>query len=252
MGGKDAFTALLAALDTTDAEASRAAALAVRQRIKTANARERSGYFAQVTKLLDVQAEQRQGLGQPGGRADGVGVEDPRLPGGSGGCPCCCLATPGMRAVTRLRAPGGDRGAAIHVGRRHGGAGRARAAGHRRERRAAAGAHGSVFAGQPGRAPRAGEAAGRDQRRAASRTALRCWPSSGWARCRIRRRGKSCRACCQRRQTARAPKPPRRPCPAIPRRCRGAGCGVARHDGSEPRRRAGQAAVAPRADDRHR
>lgn len=53
VGGKDAFSALLAALDTTDAEAARAAALAVRQRIKAANARERSGYFAQVTKLLE-------------------------------------------------------------------------------------------------------------------------------------------------------------------------------------------------------
>lgn len=53
VGGKDAFSALLEALDTTDAEAARAAALAVRQRIKAANARERGGYLAQVTKLLD-------------------------------------------------------------------------------------------------------------------------------------------------------------------------------------------------------
>lgn len=57
VGGKDAFSALLAALDTTDAEASRAAALSVRQRIKAANARERSGYLAQVTKLLDAKRE---------------------------------------------------------------------------------------------------------------------------------------------------------------------------------------------------
>jgi len=55
VGGKDAFSALLAALDTTDAEAARAAALAVRQRIKAANARERAGYLAQVTKLLGRQ-----------------------------------------------------------------------------------------------------------------------------------------------------------------------------------------------------
>ena len=53
VGGKDAFSALLEALDSTDSEASRAAALAVRQRIKAANARERSGYLAQVTKLLE-------------------------------------------------------------------------------------------------------------------------------------------------------------------------------------------------------
>src|SRR3569623_3313438 len=55
VGGKDAFSALLAALDTTDAEAARAAALAVRQRIKAANARERAGYLAQVAKLLGRQ-----------------------------------------------------------------------------------------------------------------------------------------------------------------------------------------------------
>ena len=55
VGGKNAFSALLAALDTTDAEAARAAALAVRQRIKAANARERAGYLAQVTKLLERQ-----------------------------------------------------------------------------------------------------------------------------------------------------------------------------------------------------
>ena len=38
VGGKDAFKALLAALDTPDVEAARAAALAVRQRVKEASA----------------------------------------------------------------------------------------------------------------------------------------------------------------------------------------------------------------------
>jgi hypothetical protein len=52
VGGKDAFTALLGALDTTDLEAARAAALAVRQRIKEANAREKAAYLAGVNKLL--------------------------------------------------------------------------------------------------------------------------------------------------------------------------------------------------------
>ena len=52
VGGKDAFTALLAALDTTDVEAARAAALAVRQRVKEATPREKAGYLAQVTKLV--------------------------------------------------------------------------------------------------------------------------------------------------------------------------------------------------------
>ncbi|HMF43857.1 MAG TPA: hypothetical protein VKQ32_24450 [Polyangia bacterium] len=52
VGGKDAFSALLAALDTTDVDAARAAALAVRQRVKEATPREKAGYLAQVTKLL--------------------------------------------------------------------------------------------------------------------------------------------------------------------------------------------------------
>jgi hypothetical protein len=52
VGGKDAFAALLVALDTPDAEASRAAALAVRQRIKDASAREKGAYLTKVTKVL--------------------------------------------------------------------------------------------------------------------------------------------------------------------------------------------------------
>ena len=56
VGGKDALSALLAALDTTDAEAARAAALAVRQRVKDATPREKAGYLAQVTKLVRAKA----------------------------------------------------------------------------------------------------------------------------------------------------------------------------------------------------
>ena len=52
VGGKDAFSALLAALDTTDVDAARAGALAVRQRVKEATPREKAGYLAQVTKLV--------------------------------------------------------------------------------------------------------------------------------------------------------------------------------------------------------
>ena len=59
VGGKDAFSALLATLDTTDADAARAAALAVRQRVKDANAREKSGYLAQVTKLVRAQSKKK-------------------------------------------------------------------------------------------------------------------------------------------------------------------------------------------------
>jgi hypothetical protein len=52
VGGQDAFSALLAALDTPDGDAARAAALAVRQRVKEATPREKAGYLAQVTKLV--------------------------------------------------------------------------------------------------------------------------------------------------------------------------------------------------------
>src|SRR5262245_37314501 len=59
VGGKDAFTALLAALDTTDVDAARAAALAVRQRVKEAAPREKAGYLAQVTKLIRAKAKKK-------------------------------------------------------------------------------------------------------------------------------------------------------------------------------------------------
>src|SRR6185436_16629744 len=52
VGGKDAFSALLATMDTTDVDAARAAAPAVRQRVKEATPREKAGYLAQVTKLV--------------------------------------------------------------------------------------------------------------------------------------------------------------------------------------------------------
>ena len=57
VGGKDAFTALLAALDTTDVNAARVAALAVRQRVKDASPREKAGYLAAVTKLVRAQGK---------------------------------------------------------------------------------------------------------------------------------------------------------------------------------------------------
>jgi hypothetical protein len=59
VGGKDAFSALLAALDTPDIEAARAAALAVRQRIKEASAREKAAYLAGVSKLLGAKRGKR-------------------------------------------------------------------------------------------------------------------------------------------------------------------------------------------------
>jgi hypothetical protein len=59
VGGKDAFAALLGALDTSDAEAARVAALAVRQRVKEAGAREKAAYLGQVTKLLNARPSKR-------------------------------------------------------------------------------------------------------------------------------------------------------------------------------------------------
>jgi hypothetical protein len=56
VGGKGAFKALLASLDTPDLDAARAAALAVRQRVKEASARERAAYLAEVTKVLKARA----------------------------------------------------------------------------------------------------------------------------------------------------------------------------------------------------
>jgi HEAT repeat protein len=73
VGGKDAFSALLAALDTTDVEAARAAALAVRQRVKEANPREKAGYLAAVTKLV-------RSKGKPSGAKKAGG--NPALVGG--------------------------------------------------------------------------------------------------------------------------------------------------------------------------
>lgn len=56
VGGRDAFKALLASLDTPDLEAARAAALAVRQRVKEASAREKAATLTEVTKLLKARA----------------------------------------------------------------------------------------------------------------------------------------------------------------------------------------------------
>jgi len=85
VGGKDAFSALLAALDTTDADAARAAALAVRQRVKDAAPREKAGYLAQVTKLVRAKgkatAKSKAGGGNPALVAGGLKIlgslEDP-------------------------------------------------------------------------------------------------------------------------------------------------------------------------------
>jgi len=64
VGGKDAFQALLAALDTPDVEAARAAALAVRQRVKEASGREKAAYLAEITKMLKARGSQARKSGQ--------------------------------------------------------------------------------------------------------------------------------------------------------------------------------------------
>ncbi|HXJ21136.1 MAG TPA: hypothetical protein VMT03_12970 [Polyangia bacterium] len=70
-GGRGAFEALLAALDTPDLEAARAAALAVRQRVKDAPPRERAGILAHLTKLLRGRAAATRKPGAPLGLVAG-------------------------------------------------------------------------------------------------------------------------------------------------------------------------------------
>ena len=81
VGGKDAFSALLAALDTTDVEAARAGALAARQRVKDATPREKAGYLAQVTKLVRAKGRPSKKGGNPALVAGGLKIlgylEDP-------------------------------------------------------------------------------------------------------------------------------------------------------------------------------
>ena len=71
VGGKDAFKALLAALDTPDVEAARAAALAVRQRVKEASAREKAAYLAEVTKMLKARGGKARKRGEALGLVSG-------------------------------------------------------------------------------------------------------------------------------------------------------------------------------------
>ena len=74
VGGQDAFKALMAALDTPDVEAARSAALAVRQRIKEANPREKSAYLGAVTKVLRArQSKSTARHARGGGGSGGVG-----------------------------------------------------------------------------------------------------------------------------------------------------------------------------------
>ncbi|MBP9111532.1 MAG: HEAT repeat domain-containing protein [Polyangiaceae bacterium] len=53
LGGKDAFTMLLSGLEARDPEEAKAAALAVRAKIKDAGGQEKRSYLAQVEKILE-------------------------------------------------------------------------------------------------------------------------------------------------------------------------------------------------------
>ncbi len=55
LGGKDAFSTLIKGLVSSDAEAAKAAALAVRNQIKTADGNKRRTYLAEIEKFLETQ-----------------------------------------------------------------------------------------------------------------------------------------------------------------------------------------------------
>ncbi|MBX3227850.1 MAG: HEAT repeat domain-containing protein [Labilithrix sp.] len=63
LGGKDAFSALIKGLASSDAEAAKAAALAVRQQIKNADGNKRRSYLAEVERFLDAQKKKAGAAG---------------------------------------------------------------------------------------------------------------------------------------------------------------------------------------------
>jgi HEAT repeat protein len=71
LGGKDAFSALIKGLASSDAEAAKAAALAVRQQIKNADGNKRRSYLAEVEKFLE--AQKKKG-GTPGATSAAVKI----------------------------------------------------------------------------------------------------------------------------------------------------------------------------------
>lgn len=71
LGGKDAFSALIKGLASSDAEAAKAAALAVRQQIKGADGNKRRSYLAEVERFLESQKKKG---GSPGAIAAAVKI----------------------------------------------------------------------------------------------------------------------------------------------------------------------------------
>lgn len=59
VGGKDAFSALIKGLVASDAEAAKAAALAVRNQIKNADGNKRRSYLAEVERFLEAQKKKK-------------------------------------------------------------------------------------------------------------------------------------------------------------------------------------------------
>ena len=74
LGGKDAFHVLLGGLASSDAEAAKAAAIGVRQRVKDADARQRRSYLSEAEKFLEKQIKQGGSGGSVGALAAGVKI----------------------------------------------------------------------------------------------------------------------------------------------------------------------------------
>lgn len=71
LGGKDAFSALVKGLASSDAEAAKAAALAVREQIKNADGNKRRSYLAEIENFLE---HQKKKGGSPGATAAAVKI----------------------------------------------------------------------------------------------------------------------------------------------------------------------------------
>ncbi len=71
VGGKEAFHTLVTGLASADGEAAKAAAIAMRQRIKAADGRQRNSYLAETEKFL---AQQRKAKGAPSAVAAAIKI----------------------------------------------------------------------------------------------------------------------------------------------------------------------------------
>jgi HEAT repeat protein len=71
LGGKDAFTTLLGSMATSEGEDAKAAAIAVRQHVKSASAAERRSHLAETEKFLKGQ---KKGLGNPSAIAAAIKI----------------------------------------------------------------------------------------------------------------------------------------------------------------------------------